>query len=199
MWRRPPISMRVLLSYLSFKYSSFALLGVQTPSIRRYSKCINAFTSLLPVQEKGVTLKGGREWFLSEGSTPTLPFDCTGCGKCCKVIGTVVMAPKEVLAAANFLNVTVSDFKNLYVEQEQDMKTNKGKQGAGDTNNNVLGWVKLRDQGKTKIASNCSTEFGPSASSPCIFLDENNKCKIYEARPLQCLSYPFWPSIMASR
>ncbi|MBS7250480.1 MAG: YkgJ family cysteine cluster protein [Candidatus Freyarchaeota archaeon] len=26
----------------------------------------------------------------------------------------------------------------------------------------------------------------------CIFLDENNTCKIYEFRPLICRCYPFW-------
>ena len=27
-------------------------------------------------------------------------------------------------------------------------------------------------------------------SSPCLFLDENNHCKIYEKRPLACKEYP---------
>ncbi len=26
----------------------------------------------------------------------------------------------------------------------------------------------------------------------CIYLDENKKCIVYEARPAQCRSYPFW-------
>ena len=26
----------------------------------------------------------------------------------------------------------------------------------------------------------------------CIYLDENKKCTVYEARPAQCRSYPFW-------
>lgn len=197
MSRRSPIAMATLVSSLSFEFSSFALLGFQTPSITTtYSKNINSFAPLLPIRDKGATLKVGREWFLSEGSMPTLPFDCTGCGKCCKVKGTVVMSPKEVLAAANFLNISVSDFKNLYVEEEQDLKMHRDTTGEGETNNSVQGWVKLRDQGKSKIATR---ESGPSSLSACIFLDENNKCKIYEARPMQCLSYPFWPNIMASR
>ena len=32
----------------------------------------------------------------------------------------------------------------------------------------------------------------------CIFLGENG-CSIYEGRPLQCRTYPFWPSIVESR
>ena len=31
----------------------------------------------------------------------------------------------------------------------------------------------------------------------CVFLEkETNHCQIYEARPTQCRTYPFWPSIM---
>ena len=33
----------------------------------------------------------------------------------------------------------------------------------------------------------------------CIFLDKENGCQIYQARPLQCHTYPFWPEIMASK
>lgn len=32
----------------------------------------------------------------------------------------------------------------------------------------------------------------------CIFLGENG-CSIYEGRPIQCRTYPFWPSIVESR
>ncbi|MFA5446959.1 MAG: YkgJ family cysteine cluster protein [Sphaerochaeta sp.] len=31
----------------------------------------------------------------------------------------------------------------------------------------------------------------------CIFL-ENKRCSVYEARPIQCRTYPFWPAIMDS-
>ena len=31
----------------------------------------------------------------------------------------------------------------------------------------------------------------------CVFWDEG--CTIYEGRPMQCRSYPFWPSALASR
>ena len=32
----------------------------------------------------------------------------------------------------------------------------------------------------------------------CIFLTSSG-CSIYQARPEQCMSYPFWPSVMESR
>jgi Fe-S-cluster containining protein len=35
------------------------------------------------------------------------------------------------------------------------------------------------------------------ANYDCIFW--SNGCAVYEARPLQCRAYPFWPSMLASR
>jgi uncharacterized protein len=32
----------------------------------------------------------------------------------------------------------------------------------------------------------------------CIFF-ENNKCKIYPVRPVQCRNYPFWPQLLTSK
>ncbi len=29
----------------------------------------------------------------------------------------------------------------------------------------------------------------------CVFLDDKGKCKVYEARPTQCRTFPFWPEI----
>ena len=33
----------------------------------------------------------------------------------------------------------------------------------------------------------------------CYFLDKNNKCSIYNLRPLQCSTYPFWPSVFRNQ
>jgi Fe-S-cluster containining protein len=33
----------------------------------------------------------------------------------------------------------------------------------------------------------------------CIFLDGENRCRIYEVRPLQCRTYPWWPELMNRR
>ena len=38
-----------------------------------------------------------------------------------------------------------------------------------------------------------------SKDQSCVFLDsDTNQCTIYEARPLQCSTYPFWPRFMSS-
>lgn len=36
------------------------------------------------------------------------------------------------------------------------------------------------------------------SNNDCIFLHEN-RCKIYNGRPFQCRSYPFWASVLESR
>ena len=33
----------------------------------------------------------------------------------------------------------------------------------------------------------------------CVFLDKDNRCRIYSVRPLQCRTYPFWPEVLRSR
>lgn len=33
----------------------------------------------------------------------------------------------------------------------------------------------------------------------CVFLDRDDRCRVYAARPMQCRSYPFWPEVAASR
>ncbi len=34
------------------------------------------------------------------------------------------------------------------------------------------------------------------ANHDCVFYVENKGCSVYEARPKQCQSYPFWPSVV---
>ncbi|MFV1993153.1 MAG: YkgJ family cysteine cluster protein [Acidiferrobacterales bacterium] len=33
----------------------------------------------------------------------------------------------------------------------------------------------------------------------CVFLDKKKACRIYQTRPQQCRSYPYWPEILGSR
>ncbi len=33
----------------------------------------------------------------------------------------------------------------------------------------------------------------------CIFLDESNRCKIYDVRPTQCRTFPFWESFKQNK
>lgn len=36
-------------------------------------------------------------------------------------------------------------------------------------------------------------------NTDCIFYEHGTGCTVYEARPTQCRTYPFWPEIMGSR
>ena len=38
-----------------------------------------------------------------------------------------------------------------------------------------------------------------SSSKACIFIGSENRCRIYPVRPLQCRSYPYWPSVFESK
>jgi len=39
---------------------------------------------------------------------------------------------------------------------------------------------------------------GKSGSKECIFLD-GNKCSVYNVRPTQCRTYPFWPQYLLGK
>jgi len=109
-----------------------------------------------------------------------LPFACTGCGKCCQTEGSVYMSPPEIQNAADLLRVSVKSFIQQYASHTIS---------GGDQT-----WIRLREQqNDVENADKALT------SSSCVFLDlETKYCQIYEARPTQCSTYPFWPSIMMS-
>ena len=110
-----------------------------------------------------------------------LEFSCTGCGKCCQVNGDVWLAPEEITTIIQYMskdpngNVSsIDEFKKKYVKS-QIVPTNKD-----GSRSQSLSWMCLK-----------RNEHGS-----CIFLDSFGKCSIYDARPVQCLTYPFWPSLV---
>ena len=129
-------------------------------------------------------------------TTPSaLPFSCTGCGKCCRTQGDVYMAPEDIIAAACLLDITprmfVHQYAASYILSRPSML--EGIQNSDDFDRILEDkqvWVRLRE---AKRSGDSST------GEACIFLDETtNQCQIYEARPAQCRTYPFWPSILLS-
>ena len=115
-------------------------------------------------------------WYEQLSDNQSIPFDCTGCGKCCQTKGAVYLNPKETDDAANSMNMSLQDFKAKYISREIRSKSRPDES-----------WTVL----KQKRDSN--------DIEGCIFLDEETKmCSIYEARPLQCSTYPFWPRVMES-
>lgn len=35
--------------------------------------------------------------------------------------------------------------------------------------------------------------YGKREDGACVFLGEDNRCRIYESRPQKCRTYPYWP------
>ncbi len=122
-------------------------------------------------------------------SMKQLPFDCTGCGNCCKTSGNVYMSPEEVSAAASFKNMTTCEFIENYadykLETASDISNSAISAGGGD-----VPWILLQNQKPTD---------GSERPPACVFLDrETNMCGIYSVRPIQCSTYPFWTNILES-
>ncbi|KAL7529882.1 hypothetical protein ACHAXR_003206 [Thalassiosira sp. AJA248-18] len=107
-----------------------------------------------------------------------LEFSCTGCGKCCKVDGDVWLAPEEVDNIVNHLGYnqsnasSINDFRQKYVRAEVTP-------ADGDQSQS---WMCLKRK-----------------EGACVFLDPIGKCSIYDVRPVQCSTYPFWPSLLKSQ
>ena len=121
-------------------------------------------------------------WFAELAPQNNLPFECTGCGKCCKTRGDVYLSPTETNKAAASLGLSIFEFKQQFVEEEEvtvAMTLDPEQIPEGET-----GWTVLRHK---------------QEDGSCIFLNDEGLCKIYDARPIQCSTYPFWPRIMANR
>lgn len=108
------------------------------------------------------------DWFEPEG----LRFECTMCGACCSGgEGFVLFSREEGEAIARRLGVTVGEFTERYTHRTP----------AGQS---------LRE---------IQTPHGLD----CIFLDRASVpgkavCSLYEDRPAQCRTFPFWPEHIRS-
>jgi uncharacterized protein len=109
--------------------------------------------------------------WLRERSDP-IPFACTSCGRCCKTQGDVHMAPEDVSHASKILGIPVTEFIRTYASHTL--------LDLASYSSNDKTWIQVKDKDEA-----------------CIFLDaETNQCSIYNARPAQCRTYPFWPNLM---
>lgn len=124
--------------------------------------------------------KHEQEWFDQPdptGRTDTgevgLRFTCTQCGSCCTgPTGYVLFNDKEAGSMAKALGISKQEFLDEY---------------SHDT---ILG----------RSLNENLTDFGYD----CIFLTRDAKtgragCSIYEARPEQCRTWPFWDSNLTSK
>jgi Fe-S-cluster containining protein len=101
-----------------------------------------------------------------------LRFECTQCGNCCTGgPGAVWFTPSEGRAMAEKLGLDEAAFLERYT----------------------------RRIGVRRSLIERRTEFGHD----CIFLDRSTRpgkaiCGLYEARPMQCRTWPFWPENLES-
>jgi len=118
-----------------------------------------------------------------------LSFKCTGCGGCCQMDGEVWLDSNEFLSLTTKLGLPAEDVLDIYVDEI------------------IAGWVKLKNSAPTTIAAASSNKdllVSPNIATndmiieQCIFLEKDTKrCTIYESRPVQCRTYPYWPTIIA--
>lgn len=124
----------------------------------------------------------------SPSSIQTLPFDCTACGKCCRTVGNVYMDPEEIVAASKYVNISTNQFIESYADKVIDVDKDTLSSNRRKDQPNIP-WITV----KNKVSSK-------DGLPACEFLDlETNYCKIYEVRPIQCSTYPFWSNILASK
>ncbi len=120
-----------------------------------------------------------REWFATpDVDNPSrdgtgLRFSCTLCGNCCSgPEGYVLVSDEEAAALARRLGVSVDEFLVTYTHATS--------------------------------AGRSLTERQSASGLDCVFLDRQKVpgravCGVYEDRPLQCRTWPFWPSVVKSR
>lgn len=118
----------------------------------------------------------GAEWFAHVDPATGeagLRFSCTMCGHCCTgPEGYVLVTPEEIDALATRMGLSREAFTERFTHM-----TLKGR-------------------------SLIETQTGEGMD--CVFLDRvkvpgKAVCGVYEDRPAQCRSWPFWPSVVRTR
>jgi len=113
-----------------------------------------------------------------------LPFDCTACGKCCKNDGEVWFNTDEYVDLVEELQrqdssglMTQEYILQHYVEEVKQ------------------GWVRI----KNRVIDSTIDDTDNAKKGECIFLGEDGKaCGVYNVRPVQCRTYPWWPRLLTN-
>ncbi|MEM1330756.1 MAG: YkgJ family cysteine cluster protein [Planctomycetota bacterium] len=116
------------------------------------------------------------EWFDRpeiDSGEPGLRFSCTMCGNCCSgPEGYVLFTDEEGDAMARSLGLAREVFDQEYTRE-------------------------------TPLGTSLAEKPGPDGSNDCVFLDRERVpgravCGLYDARPEQCRTWPFWGSTLES-
>lgn len=102
-----------------------------------------------------------KDWF-----EPGLHFECTQCGNCCTgPSGYVWFSEEEALAMADYLKLSVTEFRRRFARRKFGKWTLDEVKRQGKYDCVFLRWD---EQGRSL-------------------------CSIYPVRPTQCKTWPFWP------
>ena len=116
-----------------------------------------------------------------------LRFTCSQCGNCCTGgPGFVWISREEIVRLAGFLRITPEETVEKYcrkVDGKWSLKENRNSAGNYDC-------VFLKED---KVV------VGPGARGGEAVVRTRRRCGVYEVRPLQCRTWPFWPENLWSR
>jgi Fe-S-cluster containining protein len=96
-----------------------------------------------------------------------LQFGCTRCSACCRhESGYVFLSKADIVRLHQHLNISEEEFLTRYCRV-------------------------------VPMATETRVSLIEQANHDCVFWhNDTNGCMVYDARPLQCQSYPFWPQIL---
>ena len=112
-----------------------------------------------------------------------LSFSCTQCGACCSGSpGSVRFSEQEMVNMASTLGITPQYFKEKYTRVE--------------IHGEEVRWLELKEV-PTPVIEQSDGTISQTDGLDCIFLDRKTIpgkaiCGVYESRPLQCRTWPFW-------
>ena len=111
----------------------------------------------------------GKSRFYANGHfySQGLRFSCTRCSACCRYeSGFVFLSNRDVTTLEAALKLGHNDFMDRYCRWVPD------------------------DDGKSRLSLKEKFNYD------CVFWAKEIGCRVYEARPLQCVTFPFWPSVL---
>ena len=149
-------------------------------------KKVSLFTNNLSTS----TQKQPFPWFRNKNNPEesNLKFSCIQCGRCCKGRSRtqVFLNEAEINDISSYLEIDDSnDFLSKYTYAVKH---------PNDENQLLISLKsKLSESSNCSLPTIATSTDSELSQLQCVFLDATtNQCSIYEVRPTQCRSYPYW-------
>jgi len=125
----------------------------------------------------------GKKVFYAKG----LRFSCIRCSNCCRhESGFVFLSWNDVSRLRAALNMEYNEFRETFCRWIPSANGTSQLSLREKSNLDCIFW-------KTGSAAELNTNAQAVSGLP-----EAGGCSVYNSRPLQCRSYPFWPSVLKS-